>query len=42
MSVGMLIASLEQQQIAGHVSVGMLIASLEQTKVLFSDGRTCR
>ena len=30
MSVGMLIASLEQQQIAGHVSVGMLIASLEQ------------
>ena len=30
MSVGMLIASLEQQQIAEHASVGMLIASLEQ------------
>ena len=30
MSIGMLIDSLEQQQIAEHVSIGMLIASLEQ------------
>ena len=54
MSIGMLIDSLEQQQIAGHVSIGMLIDSLEQQqksnqikmllkiKVLFSDGRTCQ
>ena len=30
MSIGKHIDSLEQQQIAGHVSIGMLIASLEQ------------
>ena len=30
MSIGMLIASLEQQQIAEHLSIGMLIASLQQ------------
>ena len=32
MSSGMLFASLEQQQIAEHVSIGMLIDSLEQQK----------
>ena len=33
MCIGMLIASLEQQQIAEHVSIGMLIASLEQQQI---------
>ena len=35
--LGCLLASLEQQQIAEHLSIGMLIASLEQQQI----SRTC-